>query len=368
MSIQKINRKSKPFLVRCRDIDGKQISATFATRSEAEAFQNEHAKEKSLPDDIQISGMDRSDFVRIRQLCNDFNITLADVYSITKKSLENRKRESVSIIKAKDLFIDYCKRKRLRARTCKGYKGHLNRFVKWCESMNVENVEDVSKNNAQLFIAYVGNQERIRATLRVCWSFLLEMNFAESNVFKNIKMIKVVKDKSEIEFLSVKQTKENINALPEEYKPLYALLTFAGIRPEEIISDNSEGAKLDYLSFKDIDFKRKRITIRPSVSKTREVRYIEGIPNLFKWLEPIKEWKAIIPQGASYCRWITQKKLLPHVIPHDALRHSFATHAYYFFGVEKAVDILGHDYKTYKKHYKGLTTPAECKKYFKIVP
>ena len=89
MSIQKINRKSKPFLVRCRDIDGKQISATFATRSEAEAFQNEHAKEKSLPDDIQISGMDRSDFVRIRQLCNDFNITLADVYSITKKSLEN---------------------------------------------------------------------------------------------------------------------------------------------------------------------------------------------------------------------------------------------------------------------------------------
>ena len=76
MSIQKINRKSKSFLVRCKDLDGTPISATFATRSEAETFERQHSKEKILPNDIQISGVDRADVARIRLLCNEYGVTL----------------------------------------------------------------------------------------------------------------------------------------------------------------------------------------------------------------------------------------------------------------------------------------------------
>ena len=278
------------------------------------------------------------------------------------------KRQNLSIEKAKVLFIDYCIRKGNRPRTYTGYEGYLNHFVKWCETMKIQNVLEVTRNNAHSFILQSDNQSHTKSALRACWSFLLESDYVEENIFKNIKVSKILKDKKEIEFMSVKDTIENLKALPEEYKPMYALMTFAGIRPEEIISDNSQGSKLDYLKFSDIDFNRKRITIRSSVSKTRDIRFIEDIPNLFQWLEPIKTWKAIYPIHATYARWVTVKSKLPNKIPHDGLRHSFATYAYYYFGIEKAVDILGHDYNTYKKHYKGLTTPAECKKYFKILP
>lgn len=44
MSIQKIKRKSKPFLARVKTVDGKNISATFATRSEAEEYQQQRLR------------------------------------------------------------------------------------------------------------------------------------------------------------------------------------------------------------------------------------------------------------------------------------------------------------------------------------
>lgn len=57
-------------------------------------------------------------------------------------------------------------------------------------------------------------------------------------------------------------------------------------------------------------------------------------------------------------------------LPHDVLRHSFASYGYHYLGAEKTVEILGHvgGFGVFAKHYKGLATPAQAKRYFEIAP
>lgn len=368
MSIQKIKRKSKPFLVRCKDIDGNNISATFATLSEAEAFELSHKKEARMPFDFQISATERADVLKIKELCSQFGVSLGEAYSLLYRAMKERSRPVISVCDAVRAFLSYCVKKGNRPRTWKSYKNHLDNFTRWTTAMKIENVSGVSELLAQRYISQVNSQSHVKASLRAFWSYLVESGYVAENIFKTVKIAKILKDKKAIEYMSVQATIENLQAISDDFKPLYALMTFAGIRPEEIISDTGDGSKTDFLKFSDVDFKRERITIRASVAKTREARIISGIPNLFAWLKPIKEWRAIYPPTATFNKWYTAKSKLPNAIPHDALRHSFATYAYYFLGVERAVELLGHDYKTYKKHYKGLTTPEDSADYFSIMP
>ena len=186
MSIQKINRKSKPFLVRCRGSAGKVISATFATRSEAQEFELSHKAEKQMPTVLQIDAVERADVARIKKLCAENGVALNEAIAMFQRAIG----------------------------------------------------------------------------------------------------------------------------------------------------------------------------------------------------EPIKKWKAIYPpvmkmQRSVGCRtttdnvyqqWLKAKRALPCKVPQDALRHSFASYAYHVFGVEKAVEILGHDYNVYKKFYKSIATEADSIAYFNILP
>lgn len=383
MSIQKIPRKSRPFLVRVKNIDGKSVSATFATRSEAEEFELTHKKEKMLPADLHISAPERVDMLRIKNLCLKFGFSLHDALPLFKDFLKNYTKTPLSFKEAQERFLAFLESKKVRPRTYDFYNGHLGRFLKFCELNDFHNVATFSTENARMYINYVKSKPQAKRALHAYWAYLCDSGYASSNVFHGVKINKVLKDKRPITVMSVKETIENLAAIRPELKPLYALMTFAGIRPEELIADKSKkNAKEDCLKFSDIDFNRKKITVRASVSKTREERIITGLPNIWPFLEPIKEWGAIYPAKIKtrrkadepimtaniYQQWRKEKELLPHSIPQDALRHTFASYAYYALGVEKAVEILGHDYKVYRRFYKGRADPEDSRAYFEITP
>ena len=382
MSIQKINRKSKPFLVRCRDLDGKYISATFATRSEAELFEKSQQNEKIMPAELQLTATDRADISRIKNLCKTYHCNLSDVVEILQKALVERCISKLSLSEAKEKFLHYCKTKNVRPSTYIFYEGHLNRFAPWFSANGYDNVYSFTKSAAQAYIDVAKNKSHIKSALRAVWNYLVSSGYAKENVFEDVKIGKTLKNKTPISILSVQATEENLRALRPEFVPMYALMTFAGIRPEEIIAEKKTDQNKDYLRYEDIDFERRRITIRSEVAKTREMRIIYGLSNLWAWLEPIKEWKSIYPKQIEviwnkkekrltdkiFQQWRTAKSKLPHKIPKDALRHSFASYAYHKYGVEKAVEILGHDYNVYRKHYKSLASEEDSIKYFDILP
>ena len=386
MSIQKINRKARPFLVRLKNSDGETISATFATRSEAEAFVLNNKSEEKMPVALQINATERADFARIKELCATARISLQDAIPIFRDALKNFKREPLYIEDAITKFLNFAELKNVRPSTLKSYDSHTKRFLKWCNLLSYEKVATFTKDLAQEYINDVRSKEHAKTVLHVLWAFLLDNGFVAENIFHGVKIPKVLKDNPPIPILSVAATRANLNAIRPEFKPLYALMTFAGIRPEELIFDpNSKYIKKNILEFQDIDFDRRQIVVRAATSKTRHMRIISNLPsNIWAWLEPIKKWKAVYPREIemlrqagtrttttnAYLQWRKAKDKLPFKVPQDALRHSFATYAYHKIGIEHAVEVMGHvgGYAVFAKHYKGLATPDEAEQYFSILP
>ena len=372
-------------MLRYRDLDGKLISKTFKTRSEAEEYAIAHSAEKRIPADMQFSGVERADIIRIKALCAKYGYTLPEAADILESQFRRGKWNVLQIDSATKRYYDHLEAKKVRPDTLRSYKDHVDRFAKWYKSASHrDDLSTFSREDAQNYINMANSKGHVQSALRAFWTYLCNSRAVPENVFKGLKIPRVLKDKAPISIMSVEATVENLAAIRKEFKPLYALMTFAGIRPEELISDpKKNSAKRDLLSFSDIDFKNRRITVRSAAAKTRAMRIIEGLPeNIWSWLEPVREWKAVYPaeipmlrpRGARttttniYQQWRIARGNLPHKVEHDALRHSFASYAYYVLGVEHAVEVLGHDYSTYKKHYKGLATKADSEAYFKIFP
>lgn len=57
-------------------------------------------------------------------------------------------------------------------------------------------------------------------------------------------------------------------------------------------------------------------------------------------------------------------------LPHDVLRHSFASYGYHYLGIEKTVEILGQEsgYEVYKTHYKAMVRIQDSADFFSIMP
>ncbi|MBR4597704.1 MAG: site-specific integrase [Opitutales bacterium] len=382
MSIQKIARKSNPFLVRYRGADGKRASAVFATRSEAEAFERAQKKERAMPAELQVSAADRADFARLKSFCDGANISLAEALAFLRSNYAAH-APTIALKDAVSRYLDECERRALRPRTVEFYSAHIDAFCEWAAAAGIADAGAVSAEHAKQFLSAAKCPAQAKSALRAFWAFLVRAKFADQNVFAAAKIAAKMRDRENVAVLSVEAMRANLAALRPEFRPLYALMAFAGIRPEELLATPAPARKKEYLQAADIDFERRRITIRAAVAKTRVGRVIYGLPdNIWSWLEPIKKWRAIVPAKLKMLRavgsrttttnafdqWRTAKRALPHKIPHDALRHTFCSCAYHVLGVEHAVEVAGHDYNVFKRRYKGLIDKDEALKYFSILP
>lgn len=145
--------------------------------------------------------------------------------------------------------------------------------------------------------------------------------------------------------------------------PCFALTAFGGLRPNEV-------ARLDWSS---INLEGKIIRVPATVSKTRRARIVPMQKNLIAWLLPYRQNAGpIAPSPITVKRArkaILKKAKLPSKWPQDVLRHSFAT---YWMAVNahegQLAEMMGNSPAIVQRHYKGLTTKREGRKYFAIAP
>ena len=230
-----------------------------------------------------------------------------------------------------------------------------------------------------------------RRAYRAMLQFAVEEGMVEFNAAAAIRPLKM-DENIPVPFTVDAVTK--IMATAEKYAPamvpILAVGFFAGLRPGEAMG-------LDWSS---IDFKQKLIRVLPETSKVRRSRIIEKLnPVLFEWLLPYRKVAGPIgvrtpsqfnyflfrkPIGEPYQQEGVpiaerQKDKRPKGIAAaagvkwipDGPRKTFATmHMATHSNAAATATVLGHtgDATILYKHYRGLATQADARRYWKIRP
>lgn len=137
----------------------------------------------------------------------------------------------------------------------------------------------------------------------------------------------------------------------------FALLYFAGIRPDELKRMAEREKEL-------FNLKTGTITIPANVSKTRHERQVAISDNLAAWLKQFPG--DLIPRNFE----ALNKKVRKHFsLSHDEARHSFISfHVALHRSVGDAALQAGNSESIVKRHYLNTHTKEEGGEFFRIVP
>lgn len=137
----------------------------------------------------------------------------------------------------------------------------------------------------------------------------------------------------------------------------YALLYFAGLRPDELKRFSGREAEL-------VNLRTRTITIPASVSKTRHERQVTISENLADWLEAFPG--DVIPRNFG----ALNKKARKHfALSHDEARHSFISyHVAAHRSIGDAALQAGNSENVVKRHYLNTHSREEGETFFRIAP
>lgn len=364
ISIGKSGLPKCPFEVRW-NFGRERKRKRFKSRGDAEVFAETLREEVILPAAYRFSPDERSVFATIKALCERADVPLADALNFVRAGINSKAVAGCPWAHAMQAFIDDAERRGARGQTLKFYRSRLGLFA---SRENVQNIAEVDAGRAERYLAGILSPEHAKRALRAFFNFCKTQKWVAVNPFELAKTPRRLKEFAAPSILSVADTKRLLSAVPQKWTPAVAIMAFAGVRPNELASlDGAEVVRVG-----DIDFAARKITIRAEVSKVRRVRILTGLPaNLWAWIEPLRGLPAehnVAPASYDVLRRVKRNSGVN--LPKDILRHSFASYAYHYIGAERAVEILGHigGFGVFAKHYKGLATPDEAKKYFAILP
>jgi len=194
-----------------------------------------------------------------------------------------------------------------------------------------------------------------RQRLASFFSWAKMAGYIAENPIDRIESVKV--DHPEPEIFTVDQSRALIESAKEDPQMLnyFVIALFLGIRPEEIkrLKDN------------DIDFEKGLVTVGSHAAKTRDRRIVEMI-------EPVKrlyhrDLGAPWPITNYRRRWLRIRKSAGlGNWPNDVLRHTAASHFYNLYGINRAIEQLGHSANTMLKHYRQLVSKEDTKEWMEI--
>ena len=366
---QYVPGRGKPHKISYWREDGSRMAKFFASQGDALIFQakfNEENKD-SLPDNLEASIDDRIILAQIKSECKRLNADLTDALSCVKEHLadflNSNKITGCDWDSAANLYLTECARRGARPSTLRGYKFQI---LKAKSDLNINDVGLLNSDVANKYLSSVKYPLHAKRALRPFFKLFKEQGWVNGNPFYIANLPRFFREKTHPSNISTDDCRKLLNAVPVDWKPAFALMAFAGLRPGEVVSPEREPV----VKVCNIDFKGKRITVPAEVAKTRMTRVLTALPaNIWTWLATLQN----LPQDdnvapASYEVFRRVKSNSGVSIPKDALRHSFASYGYHFLGAEKTVEMLGHigGFGVFAKHYKGLATPEESQEYFSI--
>lgn len=360
------SKKCKKHKVSFYDESGKRFAKFFETKGEAIMYITELRNQSSLPTELSFTIKERILFSQLKSVCEIKKIGIEKVIEIVNNYTNPNLSNGYEWSDAVKMYLAECERRKVRLSTLKGY---INKISLFQRRENVKNVAEITLERAENYLATISSPSHSKRALRPFFAFCCEKKWIIENPFFNAKIKKELGETKLPSVLSIEATQYLFDNAPKDYLPELALMTFAGIRPMELLYNKNEPK--DVLKVGDIDFENKTIRIRSSVAKTRTERSLIGLPNnLWQFLEPLKHRNKNENVAVSdFDRNYKIRKNLGAGAK-DILRHSFASYGYHFLGIEHSVEILGHvrNFNTFAKNYKGLASKEDAIEYFSIIP
>ncbi len=196
-------------------------------------------------------------------------------------------------------------------------------------------------------------------TIKPAFSFAVRQGMLDSNPFTKVELAKP-KQREAIDIFTPAEARNLLNAAPADCKAAYAILLFAGVRPNE----------LTLLTWSDI--REGYIHISPSIAKTAQVRNVEIEPNLAAWLNAyrLQPTEPICP--ANWRRKNRATRAAANLLGRqDTARHSYATYYLQKYKNKAALEEnMGHmaGSAVLMRHYRAASTPEDAQSYWSIYP
>lgn len=367
--VVKSGNPRSPFAICFKNEDGKRVRKCFTSRLAAEEAASKITLKAKLPESLIFSNEERIQFHQIKAQCEALGVSLSEANACLRTHFKDFVKSNEFPKKSwNEAFREYigdCQRRNIRPNTLRGYQTHINLFYK---KFTPETINELTEKQVASFFDVQKSPKHYQASLRAFFNFCQTKKWIDKNPFERVPIPNLLKDKDEIEILSVEETDAFLNSLPLIWQPLFAIMAFCGVRPMEMVSDEMSKS---VLRISDIDFKRKMITVPASCAKGRQPRRFSPAPNLWKWLAPLKKRPA--SETVAPGNYWTYSKILKKCGTRnrrDILRHSFGSYGYHYLGAERTVEIMGHigGFYTFIKRYKGLAEPEEATGYFAIIP
>ena len=266
-----------------------------------------------------------------------------------------------------DQYLFYGEKNGWRPATYKTRRGRLALMLKFLGDIPLG---AISRAVVIRFIESGGKNESRKsfcsdavAFLNWCGNLDQGRNWIPAFKFSKLSWKRLREDQKAVGILEPAEARLLMEGITDEYKAAMALTLFAGIRPY---------GELSALQWEDIQFKRKRIIIKPSVSKNRTQRTLSDLPkNLWAWLGKHKGTGLVIQSYNSFR--LARNRTCKHEgisYPKDGARHSFASYGYWR-GEEWCRRVMGHTEATdvfHRVYVDAGPSEEESKEYFGIFP
>lgn len=259
-----------------------------------------------------------------------------------------------------DAVQRFCEAKRREGQRIKSVRSRESRLSTFAADVGDVPMREITADDvdAWLGIRKVGpvTANNYLTELHGFWAWCVREGLADLNVIDRVPRRKV--ERGVPAFLSVDACRVLMDAASTTpgAVPYFALCLFAGVRP-------AEAARLDLRSAW-VD--GEHIRIDGKVAKGRAARVIEAEPVLRAWLEGQNLGRVMIPRRTFEA--VRRASAVPW--GPDIMRHSFATYHVAMWGdAAKTALLMGHrDTGVLFAHYRGLTTKAEAKRFWGLLP
>lgn len=329
------------------------------------------AQSGSMTDDQRLEALDC--YKRLQQW---EGVTLRDCVDRMIKELEhNRKQKSIAVADALDEFLAWKRRSNKRDRTVTSlehelsafFSGRLNKQLgtigrKACEAWILGPVRDRT-TGADTSDPSTGRTQRNRkARLHAFFAWALKKKLIDLNPVQGIECAEL--DEAEPEILTLDECRRLLAATQDfnagMMMPYTILGLFCGIRP----------AELSRLTWENVSFEDRTVTITGAAAKLRARRNIEIPSNALEWLISYAlKGTPIFPSNARKSLEAIRESAGLTPWKQDCMRHT-ALSARLALGISEGevATWAGNSPDILHRHYKGLMSRKQAEAFWAIVP
>lgn len=327
-------------------VKGKKISKFHMTREEAYNFIKRY------------KGKSGDQWFEIQSICNEYE--LDPLEAIKDYVREKFADKSKLLSDAVEECISYRKKRNIT----QDHNDHVSSFIRRFRDKHPNDmVYQFSTHRIEDWLLGETSQpttfKNYKKYLSILFSFCKERGYIRENPVSKIKLLPEAE--REIEILTVDEAEKLMLSNQDSFAPYLALQLFAGIRPSATWRMTPDM----------IDTTRKVIDIPAKAMKAKQRHFMENLPtNFWKWMELSKPdtWGKTERQlkklkEQAFIKANVQSK-------NNVLRHSFCTYSCAMDqSVNKTAYMLAHQNPSMLyRHYKGIATQKDAKRFFNIVP